>query len=122
MDPIITPIIALKVVLGHAAAAKLALIYKGLLVSAHGHGFAMLVKGAVTSAQSVGVVGALQMVAQMLIIMGSAAAGAAAAERASKALRAMADGDYKKALKRGREAMQLAGPVLRVWTPVTSGW
>ena len=101
VDPFITPIIALKIALGHAAWAKLVLIYKGMLLSAHGHGLAALAHAAITAAQSVGVVGALQMVAQMLLIIGTVGVGTLAAEEAWGALKAMGDGDHAKALKKG---------------------
>jgi len=123
VDPLLTPIIALKVVLGHAAWAKLVLIYKGIIVSAaHGHGLAGITQAAVNSAQTIGVIGALQMVAQMLIIIGTAEVGSQAAESAWKALRAMAAGDHDKALKKARQAMKRAKPALRVWAPGGSGW
>lgn len=123
VDPLITPIIALKVALGHAAFAKLVLIYKGLIVSAaHGHVLGSIVQAAVNAAQAVGVVGALQMVAQMLIILGTVTAGSQAAESALKALKRMAEGDHKKALKHGKKALGYAGPVLKVWHPSPSGW
>ena len=116
------PLIALKIALDHAAWARLVLIYKGMLLSAHGHGLAALAHAAITTAQSVGVVGALQMVAQMLLIIGTVGVGSLAAEEAWGALKAMGDGDHAKALKKGRRAMKHAGPVLRVWTPSVSGW
>jgi hypothetical protein len=123
VDPIITPIVALKVALGHAAFAKLVLIYKGLIASAaHGHVLGSIVQGAVNTAQTIGVVGALQMVAQMLIIMGTVAAGSQAAESALKALKRMAEGNHEKALKHGKKALDQAGPVLKVWRPSPSGW
>jgi hypothetical protein len=122
VDPFITPLIALKIALGHAAWARLVLIYKGMLLSAYGHGLAALAHAAITTAQSVGVVGALQMVAQMLLIIGTVGVGSLAAEEAWGALKAMGDGDHAKALKKGRKALKQAGPVLRVWTPSVSGW
>src|SRR5690349_4260832 len=91
VDPFVTPLLTLK--------------YKGLLASSNGHGIGVLAQAAVHAAQSVGTVAALKMVAQMLIVLGTAAAGVAAHDRARKALRALVDGDVEKAFKHGRKAL-----------------
>ncbi|GLW12757.1 hypothetical protein Misp01_78850 [Microtetraspora sp. NBRC 13810] len=119
MEPITLSLLALfKLVLGKAALAKLALIVKGLAVTSHGHGLLVLAKSAAMTAQSYGVTTAIAATAQMLIIIGSASAGAAAVLSAKEALQLMAEGDIDKGLKKAKKAYRLAGPVFKVWSPV----
>ncbi|MBP2473687.1 hypothetical protein JOF53_002559 [Crossiella equi] len=81
-------------------------------------GKAILAKAALLAVKSQGFAQGALLVAQMLVILGSAAAGLTAGEHARKALRAAGEGGFPKAVSPGRKALHAAGPVWKVWHPV----
>ena len=90
------------------------LAYKGFVVL-KGAKLAYLAKQAIIAAKAYGAIEALLMFFQMLIILGTVAATAQAADYAHEALEALADGKYKKAFKAGRKAVSNSNTVVTVW-------
>lgn len=119
-EPIsMTVLLLFKALGGKVLLAKMGLIVKGLMASAHGQSILVLAKTALMAVKTYGFAQGALMVAQMLVILGTVAAGTVAALHARESWSRAGNGDFTGAVKHGTKALREAGPIWTVWSPAT---